>query len=403
MQSYSFSSLVGNSTTLLLLQRALQRKTFSRFTCFEGILGTGKSTSARIAALSLTCEHLVEGQPCLKCTTCQSNIRAFDGNGESMYVKIVNMGIMSRKDDINSLIQDVFVLRSGHSNKVYIFEEAHALRDVQGAQTALLEELDRMPLNTYIIMCTTKSSDLLPELRSRATSFHFGRLNHKEAAMLLYSYSMRNYNQEMPVNIQKMLISSARGIPRDLIKLLDFVVSTEVTEEELRDYLCEISDAEFIALFQSMISSDVKECLLLVTDMLASKDPALIVDKLKAFVLKALFLLEGAINDGFSNSEKSSIREIFDSNTLMQIASSLERYGRNTDENTLKLSLLKIRLLFEKRTLSDVYVEKNRIGVFEKTQTEELTQTLQTLENSVDAVHLSKLSLGKIDSFGGQK
>ena len=76
MRIYNFSKVVGNTTTVKLMKGALANNKFPRFSICAGLPGTGKSTCANIAALSLTCENPFNGEPCLQCESCKKNLEA---------------------------------------------------------------------------------------------------------------------------------------------------------------------------------------------------------------------------------------------------------------------------------------------------------------------------------------
>ena len=92
---YSFRELIGNQLNISILKRSINNGTFRQFTIFDGILGTGKSTCARIAAMALTCDNPYNGEPCCACASCKANMDAFEHASDSPYVSTVNAGKLS--------------------------------------------------------------------------------------------------------------------------------------------------------------------------------------------------------------------------------------------------------------------------------------------------------------------
>ena len=400
MEQFSFENLVGNAYTLNLLERSLTNGTFKPFTIFSGTMGTGKSTSAKIASMYLTCEDLKDGKPCMNCPTCRANLKAFGSTGESSRVKVINAGRLFRQDDVGKVIKDVFSFEHGTASHVYIFEEVHALKGVQGAQVALLEELDRIPDNTYVIMCTTKSYDLIPELRSRAVEFSFARLNRSESALLLNMHTADKYGQALPSEVSAMIVAEAKGIPRDCLKLADFVVENNVSYEEMKEYLREVTDSTLISLFQSMSQKDAGTYLTQASELLEKRNPQDVLHSMQGFLVKCLFLIEGGIKDGFTSIEAEDVKQLFDLKTLGQITQAVEGLKGCTSADGFMLGLFKIRLIVQKRTLLDVCAEKKSIGANERIHAAALAEEVNVSESGQRAKGFKKISPSFLNGFG---
>ena len=157
---YRFSDLIGNQMNISLLKRSIDNNTFRQFTIFSGVLGTGKSTCAKISAMALTCENPNNGEPCCSCAACKENMKAFDLGVDSPYISIINAAKILTREDVNDVIHNIFDLQGSIRNKVFIIEEAHALSKVSNAQTVFLSELDSMPANVYVMFSTTRIFDL---------------------------------------------------------------------------------------------------------------------------------------------------------------------------------------------------------------------------------------------------
>ena len=79
---YQFRDLIGNVGTTNLIRNSLKNKTFPNFVILSGLPGTGKSSSAEISALYLTCEQPGDnGEPCLQCPSCIANLKALQRSG----------------------------------------------------------------------------------------------------------------------------------------------------------------------------------------------------------------------------------------------------------------------------------------------------------------------------------
>lgn len=343
MRLYNFNDVIGNVSSVSIIQQSLQNNTFPHIAIFSGMHGTGKSTCAEIASLYLTCDEPIDGNPCLKCSQCINSIAALQSTGNSNRISKINVGRINKKSDMEDLIRNIFDLQISDKNVVYIIEEAHALNDEQ--QTALLEEIDRLSDNVYIIFCTTKPTRILQELRSRAINFSFNRLSNSEASVLFELYC-RKVNVTVTDNeIKNMILQYAKGIPRNIVNLIDFICSNEFENKTIAEFLGIIEEDSFLLLFESMKGQDFTTMLNVLNDLLSKHTRDLFIEQLKNFILNVLFFIEGGIVDPFNIGEMERLHIIFDNVDVTQVATLIESLRYNATESDVKFRLLKVRQL----------------------------------------------------------
>lgn len=399
MRYYKFSNLVGNNDTISLLQRNLVNGTLPNFCIFSGTMGTGKSTCAEIASLYLTCEHPVHGEPCLECDSCRNNLEALKTTGKSSRIFKINLGRYNSKSDVEKMIHEIFVLEAyPGKNTVYILEEAHALP--QYLQTALLEEIDRIQNNTYVIICTTKISSLLPELVSRGIQFNYNRLNNSSMRILLDRYT-KSLGKTVDDGTARLLLGSARGIPRNLVNLVDFIINSRASVSEIQGFLGYVSDTTYIELFRTLLHGGMNDIVVYLDDLVGSNDIPKLVRQMKDFVLRVIFYLEGGVDDtSWTPDDKSDIRSIFKDTNLLKLGSYVEKQKTNMSDTELKLSLINLKSIIINQNVGSVIGDKTSSILRQRKEAARLNVERNKVENSNDHTD-NVMTLDQFSGYGG--
>lgn len=391
----SFKNVIGNNRIKGLLTRQLENQTFTQFNIFEGTFGTGKSTTAKLVAMRLTCENPNGADPCCECESCKNNLKAFKTTGSSPNVKIVNFGTFLNKEDVTNLIKDVFVLKSGSEPQVYIFEEVHVLKDLKGAQTAFLEEIDRMPSNVFIIMCTTKLYDVIPELVSRALRYRFSKLTYDESRILVGSIA----GDKLPVKTINLIIRHSRGVPRNLINNTRFVLDNNITAEEYKDFVQDVDEEELCALLLTMQDTDLKSFANLSKKLAESLEATVIQNRMNELMLNALFHLKGVDTD-LSDYSQSVVKEVLTEATIDKCLKALEKLSNRSTTSEVELALYKMRMAVQNKQTKDVYAD----SVYQASRAKETAKFLRmeledTKVSDSDGNGLQPLNLAKLTQF----
>lgn len=391
----SFKNVIGNNRIKGLLTRQLENQTFTQFNIFEGTFGTGKSTTAKLVAMRLTCENPNGADPCCECESCKNNLKAFKTTGSSPNVKIVNFGTFLNKEDVTNLIKDVFVLKSGSEPQVYIFEEVHVLKDLKGAQTAFLEEIDRMPSNVFIIMCTTKLYDVIPELVSRALRYRFSKLTYDESRILVGSIA----GDKLPVKTTNLIIRHSRGVPRNLINNTRFVLDNNITAEEYKDFVQDVDEEELCTLLLTMQDTDLKSFANLSKKLAESLEATVIQNRMNELMLNALFHLKGVDTD-LSDYSQSVVKEVLTEATIDKCLKALEKLSNRSTTSEVELALYKMRMAVQNKQTKDVYAD----SVYQASRAKETAKFLRMeLEDAKvsdsNGNGLQPLNLAKLTQF----
>ena len=163
----SFSSMIGQEHIIRTLVNQIRKGAVSHAYLFTGSRGTGKTTTAKIFARAINCEHpLADGSPCGKCAACVAL-------SQPANMDIVEMGAASNNgvDEIRYLLEKVKFAPVDGKYKVYIVDEVHMLT-IQ-AFNALLKTLEEPPEHTVFILATTEVQKVPATILSRCQRFDF--------------------------------------------------------------------------------------------------------------------------------------------------------------------------------------------------------------------------------------
>lgn len=140
--------IIGNTQVKRVLKAYLQTTAFPKSLLLHGPTGSGKTTTARILARTLNCEHADNGvKPCGQCSSCKSAL----GNHKS--IQEINGTVRRRLDDMLHLIR-LSHLVPAHKFRVFILDELQGA--TPEALNALLKPLEEPPPRTYWILCTSE-------------------------------------------------------------------------------------------------------------------------------------------------------------------------------------------------------------------------------------------------------
>lgn len=162
-----FDDIVGQEHIVRTLKNAIANNKVSHAYLFTGPRGTGKTTTARILAKALLCEHGPTDSPDGTCDSCKLI-------AESAHPDVSELDAASRTGVENvrdEIIANVNYAPVRGQYKVYIIDEVHMLS--VAAFNALLKTLEEPPEHVVFILCTTDPQKVLQTIQSRCQRFDF--------------------------------------------------------------------------------------------------------------------------------------------------------------------------------------------------------------------------------------
>jgi DNA polymerase-3 subunit gamma/tau len=233
-----FAELRGQDHVVRALQGAVKNDRISHAYLFSGPRGTGKTTTARILAKALNCEHPVDGDADAVCASCLAIAK-----GTSLDVIELDAASNNGVDDIRDIIAGAWHGTPGRW-KVYIFDEVHQLS--KAASAALLKTLEEPPPHVVFVLATTDPHKVLPTIRSRTQHLEFRLIGADTLATLLHDVKGAAGLGADDATIDAA-VRLGRGSARDALSALDQLLATGSLEE---------AQPAFDGLFAALASDD---------------------------------------------------------------------------------------------------------------------------------------------------
>jgi len=278
-----FEDLIGQETIAQTLSLALDSSRLSHAYLFSGLRGSGKTSTARIFAKALMCEHGPTSKPCDTCQHCEM---ANDGR----HIDIIEMDAASSRkiDDIRDLIEHTKYKPATARFKIFIIDEVHML--TKEAFNALLKTLEEPPPFVKFILATTDPLKLPATILSRTQHFRFKKISTINIINHL-SHIMHLENVEYQNEALEILARSGSGSLRDTLTLLDqaIIFSKHFVDVQTVTDMLGLIDPEFIDnIFKSVFSKNQAEIIAHVK-ALEDYEGEMVVDELIAYLKEKLY------------------------------------------------------------------------------------------------------------------
>jgi DNA polymerase III gamma/tau subunit len=184
--------IVGNTTTVALIQSFLQNGTLPHAILMSGPAGTGKTSTARILKTKLHCSDMDF-----------SEINAADFRGI---------------DTVREIREGMSLSPIAGDSKVYLIDESSRMSG--DAQNALLKMLEDTPSHVYFILATTEPEKLIKTIRTRCTEFAMKPLSGKDMLALL-DRTVKAEDKTLPDEVLEFIMEQSDGSARMALVLLE--------------------------------------------------------------------------------------------------------------------------------------------------------------------------------------
>jgi len=260
-----FSDVIGQEHVTRTLQNAIAQERIAHGYIFSGHRGIGKTTVARILAMSLNCRSADRpvAEPCGICDSC-IEIRAGNAVDVIEIDAATNRGI----DEIRELREGARYRPARDRFKIYILDEAHQITDA--AFNALLKTLEEPPSHVIFMMATTQPEDIPQTIRSRCQHFSFRAVKFEDIMGQLRDIVTK---EKIPADDDALalLAEAGDGSLRDALSILDQAIASTSDHLRLDSVRSLIGAAPATALetvMQAVAESSSEKILVLVDELI---------------------------------------------------------------------------------------------------------------------------------------
>ena len=381
-RSRTFDEVVGQDQVINSIKYQVKNSTVSHAYIFSGTRGTGKTSTAKILARAVNCEHPIDGNPCNECETCKSILR-----GTNLDVVEMDAASNNGVDDIRDLREKAFYPPSTSKYKVYIIDEVHMLS--KGAFNALLKILEEPPKHLIFILATTEIERVPQTILSRTQRYTFKRISIDTISKNISEILAKEGKTIDEAGID-LIAQMADGSMRDAVSLLDRVVAindNNISYDKIIEVLGVTTEDTLFELATSILNSDASSIIMSVANLADDgKDMMVLIDGIVSFFRNIL------ISKNLSDPRK--IIRVRDMDRYVAIA--------NAFSNSEILNIIKIlsetkarsRYITNKRTM----LEAALLEIVASKQ-DDILNRVENLERMLSSGDLSGLKAPKREKF----
>ncbi|GEM90798.1 hypothetical protein ODE01S_22320 [Oceanithermus desulfurans NBRC 100063] len=216
----TFDAVVGQEHVKDVLKSAIQKDRLAHAYLFSGPRGVGKTTTARLIAMSVGCAAEPEQRPCGECENCRM-VR------EDRHPDVVEIDAASNNsvEDVRELRERILLAPLVAPKKVIILDEAHMMS--KSAFNALLKTLEEPPEHVIFIFATTEPERMPATILSRTQHFRFRRLTEEQIAGKLAAVLAGEGRTAEPEAL-RLIARMSGGAMRDAESILDRLLALDV-------------------------------------------------------------------------------------------------------------------------------------------------------------------------------
>jgi len=240
-----FATIIGQDALLASIQKQVATRPPQSW-MFYGPTGCGKTTLARIIAVSYQCVHsTVFGEPCKECYAHRSEFDFHEINAGTTR-GIEEMGKIEQMARFHPIVS---------KKRVFLIDEFH--KATPDAQSLLLKPTEEPPPTTIWIICTNEPQKILATLRGRFTTYELRGLNHSDREKLLMRAAKVASFTSPLTDLFEAVHEARLSSPRSLLQVLEKFIAGMPADEAVAGI--EGSVINGLALCKALTSGSWKE------------------------------------------------------------------------------------------------------------------------------------------------
>ena len=252
----TLAGLVRQEHIVRILVNQIETGRIGHAYLFCGPRGTGKTSTAKIFAKSINCEHPENGSPCGKCATCRA--LADPSNLDITEIDAASNNGVNEMRDLREKVQYPPV---SARYKVYIVDEVHMLSD--SAFNALLKTLEEPPRHAVFILATTEPQKLPATILSRCMRFDFKLIPQADLEAHIKNI-LEKIGKEYEEEAVSAIARAGAGSVRDSLSIADICISYsrgKLTYADVNEVLGSADFYEIAKLGEAILSENVSDAL----------------------------------------------------------------------------------------------------------------------------------------------
>jgi len=336
-----FCDVVGQPVAVEQMSSAVSKGIIPPAYLFSGIQGGGKTTSARLMAMSLNCKSRVGVEPCGKCQDCVDIL-----NDCSDYLIEVDGATHGKVDETRTLMSSVRYIVPDGNYKVVIVDECHAL--TKQAWQSALKTIEEPPKNVVFIFCTTELQKVIATIKSRCVHIQFPAVTDEvivDMAKKILASEAVAYDEDA----LKLIAKYASGSIRDAQSILEgFMRSGKVSSDKIKNIYQTIDPNTILTYFNNVVSKDIKSACNISSQWIRmGTSPDVVITALLEHLRNMLmdFIVQDATLKNMLRSQKEKIGEGRVADWIQFFYDQLRFMREYPMEHTLVIDLITIKLI----------------------------------------------------------